>query len=262
MVTLIGHGYVGMAIAQELARQGITFIHGSHDRWYAAGTAIIDAAGVTGVPNVDACEDRKAETILGNVVWPLEVEKWSGGRPVIHIGSGCVYDDYTDGGWTEDDPPNFTGSFYSLTKAVAQEALGPCLSNSYLLRIRMPFGKDEHPKNYLTKIKKYPRLIDVRNSLSCLDDVARVAVWFARNLPTPGIYNVCNPGSVTTREVVDLMGVEKGWFTPEEFRATIKVPRSSCVLNTDKLTALYPMPGVQIALLKCLTREDVVACLT
>ena len=33
--------------------------------------------------------------------------------------------------------------------------LEPFMNKSYLLRIRMPFGDIDHPKNFLTKMKKY-----------------------------------------------------------------------------------------------------------
>ncbi|MDG2256713.1 MAG: dTDP-4-dehydrorhamnose reductase, partial [Opitutaceae bacterium] len=58
-----------------------------------------------------------------------------------------------------------------------------------------------------------------------------------------GIYNVTNPGSVTTSEVVDLIikhGVNnkdyKFFDNEEEFMAkAAKTPRSNCVLDTSKL---------------------------
>ena len=108
----------------------------------------------------------------------------------------------------------------------------------------MPFGSQPHPKNYLTKLRSYERLVDVRNSLSFIDTVAKVAVFFAQNSPLPGIYNVCERGSVTSREVVDLMGLSKEWVSEQEFAGMVKAPRSHCVLNTDKLSRLMDIPDV------------------
>ena len=144
MITLIGHGYIGNQIAQELANQNINYrwIRHYDDINKQGTTAIINAAGFTGSPNVDACEIYRQETIDGNVRYPLWVENNAGRIPVVHISSGCVYTGYKDGGWTEDDEPNFdfnNGSFYSGSKALAQDLLGPwLLQKSYLLRIRMP----------------------------------------------------------------------------------------------------------------------------
>jgi len=250
-LTLIGHGYIGSAIAKRLDSQGTGFVWYHHDEpWVACGGAIINAAGFTGSPNVDACENQKADCLRGNVLWPLEVQRRSCGLPVIHISSGCVYNGY-EKEWTEEDAPNFdfsNGSFYSGSKALAQEALRPFMNRSSLLRIRMPFGSEPHSKNYLTKLATYPKLIDVRNSLSRVSDVVDVALHFAFEKPQAGIYNVCNPGAVTTSEVADKLGLTKKWFTAEEFKASVKAPRSNCVLDTRKLQKVFPIAPLSIAL--------------
>ena len=251
MICLIGHGYVGTAIARELERQGLAFTWSHHEPLNVVGTIIINAAGFTGTPNVDECEIRKEDTIRGNVFFPITLERFN--VPIVHITSGCVYTGYKEGGWTEEDPPNFTlanGSFYAGIKAIAQEAIP--LDKNWLLRIRLPFGREEHRKNYLTKLKTYERLIDVRNSLSCVEDVARAAVFFALNRPAPGIYNVVNRGDVTTREVAMMLGLRKAWFTEEEFKAAVVAPRSNCTLSTAKLEAVMPVRAVADALRECI----------
>jgi dTDP-4-dehydrorhamnose reductase len=253
MITVIGHGYVGEYIVRELLRQDIVFQWVRHGdfRLDRGCTAIINAAGFTGKPNVDACESRIVETIDGNVIWPLRLESFAGSVPVIHISSGCVYTGYKEGGWLETDPPNFTmtnGSVYSGSKAIAQDVLTPYMNKSYILRIRMPFGKEEHSSNLITKLSRYEKLVNFRNSISYINDVASVAVSFANYLPTPGIYNVCNSGSVTTKEIAKICKLNKQWFTEEEFNNAIVAPRSNCTLNTDKLTKLYPLISAQEAL--------------
>ena len=254
MITLVGHGYIGQAIAKELREEGQSFAWVRHtDSWNASGP-VINAAGVVGSPNVDACESNAPETMEGNVYFPLQIEKgckW----PVVHISSGCVYNGHKPGGWTEGDPPNFTGSIYSLSKVLGQKALDRFMGKSYLLRMRMPFGTQNHPKNLLTKFSNYPKLIDGVNSLSRVEDVAKVAVFFAKKLPKPGIYNLVNPGEIWTHEIVEMMGLKKEWFSEEEFKKTVKAPRSFCVLNTDKLQAVYPLDDVRTALKECLAPE-------
>jgi len=255
MITLIGHGYVGTAIALELGRQALPF----HWRHHEEGeqphftpptpSAVINAAGFTGTPNVDECERKRAQTIAGSIVFPLELERRYAGIPIVHITSGCVYNGYTPGGWTEEDKPNFdftNGSFYSGVKALEQEVLDS--KHNYLLRIRLPFGRDDHPKNYLTKLKKYEKLIDVRNSLSCVEDAARAAVFFATNHPEPGIYNVCNRGDVMTHDVATMLGIHKAWFTEEEWKTAVIAPRSNCTLSTEKLERIMPVRNVADAL--------------
>lgn len=249
MITLIGHGYIGQRIAQELEDQELPYTWISHNTDVPTTTKIIiNAAGYTGSPNVDACEIHKQETIDGNITWPLNLEHKFKNVPIVHISSGCIYTGYKDGGWLETDLPNFNfnnGSFYSGSKALGQEVLMPYMNKSYLLRIRMPFGNEEHPKNFLTKMAKYNKLVSYENSLSYVDDVAATAVFFATQRPDPGIYNVCNPGSSNAREIVEMLGIKKEWFTEEEFKRAVVAPRSNCVLNVDKLMKIFPLKSVK-----------------
>lgn len=254
MIVLIGHGYVGKKIKAELEAQMISHFWISHtDPIPSNARAIINAAGYTGKPNVDSCEIYKQETIDGNVKYPVALELANPNTPIIHVTSGCVYNGYKDGGWTEQDEPNFAfnnGSFYSGSKALAQDMLKPFLNKSYLMRIRLPFCSEHTQKNLLTKYENYNKLIDVRNSLSCMEEIAQLIVYFGLMLPKPGIYNACNPGSMTTREIVDMMGLTKDYFSDEEFNKVIVAPRSNCVLNTDKTCRLYPLTDIKIAMAK------------
>jgi len=255
MITLLGHGYIGNQIAKELKAQNVMFEWLSHKSRISLSTSvIINAAGYTGKPNVDACEHNKQECINGNVVFPMFLEKHYPHIPVVHITSGCVYTGYTEGGWKETDPPNFdftNGSFYSASKALFQQLM-KYTNKSYLLRIRLPFGNETNPKNYLTKLQTYEKLVDFENSISYIDDVAKVAVHFARNKPTAGIYNVCNPGTVTTRQVADMLGLQKKWFTHDEFEAAVIAPRSNCNMSTAKLQNIFPIQSSTEALRKAI----------
>ena len=87
MITLIGHGYVGNYIQQELQSQNILHTWIRHtDPIPLTTSCIINAAGYTGVPNVDACELNKQATIQGNVIWPLSLEQANPNIPVVLFG--------------------------------------------------------------------------------------------------------------------------------------------------------------------------------
>lgn len=261
LITLIGHGYVGKYIAAELSDQGIPYRWVDHgyiaDIGIPAGTDfVINAAGFTGVPNVDACESRKDETLNGNVIFPLYVESISE-VPVLHITSGCVYSGYPDGGYKEDHRTDFTfdnGSFYSGSKALFQELWTPYADHnrSYLFRIRMPFGPDNLDKNLIMKLYKYKRLVDFKNSVSYLPDVAKAAVHFALTRPEPGIYNAVNPQPITTRRITEYMNYPADWMTEAEFKSEVIAPRSNCTLNPDKMQAVFKFTDTTKALTEAL----------
>lgn len=239
----------------------------------------IDCAGYTGKPNVDACEAARADTLAGNAVLPLTIAAACAALeiPWGHISSGCIYSgakvvehgrtriekDLTQPklralveqapgcvhGFTETDAPNFSFrdgpcSFYSGAKALGEEAIGG-VGRGYVWRPRIPFDEFDHARNYLSKVQRYAKVYDNVNSISHRSDFARACLDLWETRAPFGIYNVTNPGFVTTRQVVAL--VEKHlrplkrfefWANDEEFyQVAAKTPRSNCVLDTTKLLA-------------------------
>ncbi len=265
MIYLLGgSGYVGGAYQALLASKGIAFrnlrradIDYTNPAVLTAALKadrpefLINAAGYTGKPNVDACELHKGECLFGNAVLPGIVAEacTAAGVPWGHVSSGCIYTGARpDGsGFTEEDEPNFTFrqnncSFYSGTKALGEEVLAGA-PNCYVWRLRIPFDNVENPRNYLTKLMRYSRLLDAANSISQLHEfvAATLACWEKR-VPF-GKYNVTNPGHVTTREVVSL--IEKSGISPKKYdffasesefmKLAAKTPRSNCVMSSTKL---------------------------
>jgi dTDP-4-dehydrorhamnose reductase len=284
IILLGGSGYVGQAYQTHLTRQNLPFRNLRRaDLDYtdvATLTAflreqkpafLINAAGYTGKPNVDACEDDKAECLFGNAVLPGRIAAAcaAAGVPWGHVSSGCIYSGRRADGlaFTEDDTPNFTFrtnhcSFYSGTKALGEEVLAG-VPEVYIWRLRIPFDHRESPRNYLTKLMRYQRLLEAENSISQLHEfvAATFACWQQR-VPF-GTYNVTNPGHVTTREVVALIkasGVcdkEYEFFAnEEEFMArAARTPRSNCVMSSAKLAATgITMTAVQDAIARDLSR--------
>jgi UDP-glucose 4,6-dehydratase len=204
------------------------------------------------------------------------------GIPFGHVSSGCIYNGahVVEGGksrletdltrpelkrlpeenpsairgFAETDEPNFSFrrppcSFYSGTKALAEEGLTG-LGQHYIWRLRIPFDEWDGPRNYLSKLQRYPKVYDNVNSISHRGDFAKACLdaW-ERRVPF-GIYNVTNPGYITSRQVVAMIQktLQPGrrfefWAGDEEFyRVAVTAPRSNCVLDTSKLLAA----GVQM----------------
>lgn len=91
-------------------------------------THVLNAAGCTGRPNVDWCEDNKEATIRSNVIGTMNLTDlcFQRGIHCTAFATGCIYhydDKHPIGGatFTEEDEANFSGSFYSLTKAKVEE---------------------------------------------------------------------------------------------------------------------------------------------
>lgn len=253
MIVLLGaSGYIGQSFAHELKQRGWPFSPLARSQVdYTRFDALLDylrsakpsflinAAGYTGKPNVDACEVARAETLLGNTTLPQMVAHVCRvtNTPWGHVSSGCIYngakivepgrvqvqpDLMTPAlqtlreknpralhGFSETDDPNFSFrqppcSFYSGTKALAEEvilAAGP----AYVWRLRIPFDEHDHPRNFLSKVQRYAKVYDNVNSISHRGDFVRACLDLWERRAPDGIYNVTNPNPVTTRQVVVLI---------------------------------------------------------
>ena len=307
MILLLGaSGYIGEAFARELQRRQWPFRPLSrkevdYSRFEVLleflkrhqPEFLVNVAGFTGKPNVDACEIARAETLVGNTLLPQTIAHACAvcAIPWGHVSSGCVFSgarvthngqtraekdltrpdlrtlvDQSPGaihGFTETDPPNFTFrdppcSFYSGTKALGEEAIVAATpaspgdatgrrshGQSYIWRLRIPFDEYDNARNYLSKVQRYAKVYENVNSISHRGDFARACLDLWERRAPFGIYNVTNPGFVTTRQVVGL--VEKilkpakrfeFWQNDTEFYTkAAKTPRSNCVLDVSKLLA-------------------------
>jgi UDP-glucose 4,6-dehydratase len=267
MILLLGAtGYVGQKFHQRLVEQSIEHrCLSRRDYDYTNGsilieaiqetqaTFLINAAGYTGKPNVDACELHKPECLDGNSVLPGTIRNAceTVGIPWGHVSSGCIYTgSKPDGtGFTEDDEPNFCFrtnhcSWYSGTKALGEEVLDGATAN-YIWRLRIPFDHVDGPRNYLSKLTRYERLLEANNSICHLGEFvdACLECW-AKEVPF-GTYNVTNTGSITTGEITRLIqkhlmpNQQFNFFESEDefMRLAAITPRSNCVMNNDKLLA-------------------------
>lgn len=228
---------------------------------------VIHCAGFTGKPNVDACETQPEACRFGNITLPVRVAEVCRdlSLPLAQISSGCIYQGSRDpqdhlAGFREDDPPNFSFrhppcSFYSGTKAEMEERLQG-FPNLYIWRLRMPFWHVDEPRNLLSKLIRYPQILEARNSLSQAEDFVGAALELWRRRAPFGTYHICNPGSVLTSEIVSKLaaaGLRKNpWHMYADsaaFVADHHVPRSACVLDTSKLRSCgITLPAIHEAI--------------
>lgn len=251
-VVLLGaSGYVGQAFHEALSRRQIEIVAPRHRELDYSQFAtllaflretkpafLVNCAGFTGKPNVDACETAQADTLLGNAVLPLTIAHACeiASVPWGHVSSGCIYSgaklESPEGvvvekeltsegalrrlaagskvrGYVETDTPNFSFrdppcSFYSGTKALGEEVLNGAPS-LFIWRLRIPFDHVDSPRNYITKLLSYPKVYDNTNSLSHRQHFANACLELWEREAPFGTYNVTNPGHVTSRQVVELI---------------------------------------------------------
>lgn len=168
---------------------------------------IFNAAGVRGKPNVDWCEDHQLETIQGNTKLPIMIAEAAQERGVylLHIGSGCIFygdSPHEDKQWREYDMGNPTEVTYSRTKWAADLVLST-LPNTGIARIRMPIDWIPSKNNMIDKLASFPKVIDVENSVTIVDDMVDVFYQLLEK-KAEGIFHVTNPGTLKHREIVGL----------------------------------------------------------
>ena len=232
---LVGRGWTGNKMYKQLINRGhdVTFV--SHAEAFDLLETetyewVINAAGVTGSPNVDACESNKWNTYKGNAIYPIELYHACQQKNIrfAHFSSGCIYQGTID---SVDAEPNFFGSTYSISKGISDSYLK---NKAHVYRIRMPFTELNEPKNFLTKIIKYSTTGKLYegglNSLTYLDDALVIACELIEEGAPNGPYNLVNSGAVTMQQVVDIFNLTPQWFTTEEFRAATACGRSNCII--------------------------------
>jgi dTDP-4-dehydrorhamnose reductase len=248
-IAILGAGYIGANLDQLLRAIGhdVSLISHSamdyHDTAVAARLSkfgcVINAAGFTGRPNIDECETQKDLCWHLNVKVPITITRALAGSKcrLIHIGSGCIYDGY-EKEFTETDAPNIgaCSSFYSYCKQVFELL---ATGRADILRIRMPIcDQVNYPRNYLSKIANYNRLIDARNSKTYVPDLAGFIAALLQTDQPPSTYNVVNQAAMTTREVIAACGMkEPQWVELSELG--LLAHRSNCVLSNAKASKIY-----------------------
>jgi UDP-glucose 4,6-dehydratase len=256
-------GWLGGLLGKLCEKQSIPYEYGTGrledrtslmmDIQRVKPTHVFNAAGVTGRPNVDWCESHKQDTIRTNVVGTLTLADVcrENGLLLMNYATGCIFEydrDHPLGsgiGFKEEDKPNFHGSYYSKTKAMVEELLKE-YDNVCTLRVRMPISSDlSNPRNFITKIAQYDKVVNIPNSMTVLDELLPISIEMAKR-DLRGIYNFTNPGVVSHNEILEMykkyMDPYFTWknFTLEEQAKVIVAQRSNNEMDASKLKNEFP----------------------
>ena len=192
-ILIVGRGWVGNKMLLALSKLGhvVTICSHEHIKYQLAVPTIsqnydvvVNCAGFTGTPNVDACEKERAKTIEANSIFPILLHKKAVEAKIgrfVHFSSGCIYQGNIRDVNAE---PNYFGSVYSVSKGVSDVYMSK-QHDVLNLRIRMPFSGDNDPKNLLVKLTNYAKsgkLIEGGpNSITDIDEAVELACWMINN---------------------------------------------------------------------------------
>ena len=268
-VLVFGAGFLGQRLARDVAGAKLSYADVTDAKAVAdviamhRPTAVLNAAGKTGKPNVDWCESHPTETYRANVVGPLTLAEACAKANVylLHLASGCIFygPSPTPGGWLEDDYAN-PSALYSRTKYAADLVLSR-LPGVGIARLRMPIDNVPGARNLITKLAAYREVVDVENSVTFVDDLVQVVSGLIERRAT-GIFHVTNPGTMRHRdllalyrELVDSAHTTKLIGEAELVEKGLAVKaRSNCILASPRLDSLgLTMRPVDVALRSTMT---------
>ncbi len=262
-ILVLGNGFIGARLAASLdckiSGRRINSLHDAEDEISRQNfDVIINCIGYTGDKNVDDCECNKDKTFIANTFVPVILAEAASkfGKKFIHLSSGCIYKyDYAhQSPIAEDLPPDFFNLAYSRSKIYAEEALKRMADefNMVILRIRIPLDDRPHPKNLLTKLINYSRVIDIPNSVTYIPDFIR-AVRHLIRVDAKGIFNVVNKGGLRYPVLMETYRRHVSDFSYEVIRyEDLKLLRTNLLLSADKLeNSGFPGRNINEVLEEC-----------
>lgn len=244
-IFILGNGFIGNRLQRELDcelsdRKIYSYRDAEEEIKRFNPAIIINCIGHVG-NNVDECEKDLDKTLTANTLIPIILAEAAIRNNVrlIHISSGCIYHyDYSkDSPIDENRMPDFFELFYSRTKIYSDQALA-VLSKKYpilITRIRIPLDNRPHPRNLLTKLINYKKVIDLPNSITYIPDFIAVLKYLI-TIDAKGIYNVVNKDPLRYPE---LMEIYKKYMPDFDYQVVeykkLNSVRTNLILSTKNL---------------------------
>jgi 3,5-epimerase/4-reductase len=244
-ILILGKGFIGKRLYEAFGcsisdRKIYSFKEAEEEIKKFNPEIVINCIGHTG-RNVDECEFDKDKTLFANTFVPIILAEVALRKKIklIHISSGCVYQfDYAkDKPIKEEKTPDFFDLFYSRTKVYAERAL-EVLSDKFnilIVKIRVPLDNQPHPKNLLTKIISYKKVIDIPNSVTYIPDFIK-ALRHLIEIDAKGTYNVVNKNPLSYPKLLEIYKKYMPDFKYEviDYEKLHSV-RTNLILSTEKL---------------------------
>ncbi|KAJ3254840.1 hypothetical protein HK103_006830 [Boothiomyces macroporosus] len=256
-------GYLGSYTEKVLVDQGKKYIAtaerlenlASIEKLIVKGGVkyVLCAAGISGRPTTQWCEDHEKETYQVNYLQMLNLMELTD-RLKVHLtiyGTGLLYN-LTGSGKTvfdESDKPNLDNSVYVRLRVELESRLR-LYPNVLCLRILYPTTADNHPKCFLTKMAG--RTSSVHN----VDVAVTVVPDLFPQIPAlveagvTGPLNFVNSGVISLPDFLKTFRIEHTVTNPE--------PRKGVELSTEHLSKVShrETPVVQSALCKLAARYN------
>lgn len=131
--------------------------------------------------------------------------------------------------------------FYTLTKWMAEEMIGEVCPTTLIPRIRLPLSEVPHPRNTITKILGYSRLVDTKESVTVVEDFVAALLPLMESGVT-GPVNMVNGGLTSAVDIAEAFGKSFDTFTRSEFSEQMELEgrahRVSTIVSSTRIPLL------------------------
>ena len=245
-ILILGKGFIGERLQEEFRcnisdKKIYSFKEAEEEVKKYNPKILVNCIGHTGKTNIDDCELDKDKSLFANTFVPIILAEVAIREKIklVHISSGCIYhfNHSKDKPIEEEKTPNYFNLFYSRTKIYAERAIEVLADKFDILitKLRIPLDVRPHPKNLLTKLLNYERIVDIPNSVTYIPDFIE-ALKHLIKINARGIYNVVNKGSLRYPELLD---VYKKCMPNFKYKVVgckeLNLVRTNLILSTEKL---------------------------
>lgn len=263
---ILGGGFIGkkleLALGAKLISARITTYQDVENIIKKHKPAVlINCIGHTGKRNVDDCELVPDKTLSANTFVPILLAEAAFRHKIklVHISSGCIfhYDYKKNNAIREERVADYFDLFYSRTKIYTENVLMQLAelkdTNILITRIRVPLDSKPHPKNLLTKLIKYQKVIDAPNSVTYVPDFIE-ALKHLLKIDARGIYNTVVKEPLVYPDLLNAYRKLRPDFHFDVIRLKeLKLTRTSLIMSTNKLEKT----GFKVRSIKEIIRECV-----
>jgi len=225
---IIGGGYLGTVLLPHFQKQGEAILATSKEVDITNSTSIekiiaaqkpdfiINTAAFTNTNAAELAENKEKAYAI-NVDGPANIALAAQGIPWVHFSTGMMFDGKNgNAGWGEEDMPTPT-NYYSWTKFWGDNKLTPSATEDsiYILRIHTPVSSTSHPRNFINRLQKFDKAIDIPTSISIVEDLWTTIDQLLSQKAAGGIYHAVNPDVISAYRIAQIMQ-EEGLINPEK----------------------------------------------
>lgn len=169
----------------------------------------INAAGLTGTPNIKWCDTHQKETLQTNVISQINILRICNENNVhcTLIGSGAIFGINLENKSSFDEGTDKT-TYYSECRLLLEKLI-KTYDNYLLLRINYPISCKANSKNLITKVLGFKTIDNVIISVTNLNYMVPLLIEILNSeskVKTQGVLNFTNQGQIC---LVDLLGAYK-----------------------------------------------------